>query len=100
MRLRSPAWLDPVKMRVAPPCRWAASMALTNSASTPRDLRVCNESEARVRSGDHMQQSGRLYNQAVQLCIRPKEEIQLCFLKGVDAFRLAAAAFRQVPIEV
>ncbi len=32
--------------------------------------------------GDHMQQSGRLYNQAVQLCIRPKEEIQLCFLKG------------------
>jgi len=50
--------------------------------------------------GDHMQQSGRLYNQAVQLCIRPKEEIQLCFLKGVDAFRLAAAAFRQVPIEV
>ena len=27
-----------------PPCRWAASMALRNSASTPRDLRVSNGS--------------------------------------------------------
>jgi hypothetical protein len=47
-----------------------------------------------------MRQSGRLCGQAVLLCVRPKDEIQLRFLKGVDAFRIAAAALRQVPIEI
>lgn len=54
----------------------------------------------RSASGDHMRQSGRLYGQAVLLCVRPKDEIQLRFLKGVDAFRIAAAALCRVPIKV
>jgi len=66
------------RMRVAATLQMAASMALTNSASTPRDLRVCNESEARVRRRrSHAAIPAGLYNQAVQLCIRPKRKSAL-----------------------
>jgi len=68
------------RMRVAATLRWAASMALKLRVHA-KDLRSATESEARSQAAITCSNPAAV-QQAVQLCIRPKEEIQLCFLKA------------------